>query len=133
MAFFELLQDEYVPDHIDKDLLLERLCRAMNTECEGNTDGGGKLVATPLILENSNHNSSNDDEDRAIFINAVFMMIGNIAKHEKQMLHKLKSVSILHYEQIITLQGFELGNNLGVIEGAKVDTFDVDRDGLIDG
>ena len=58
---------------MDKYLLLERLCKAMNTEC---TDGN--LVATALMLEESNHNLSNDDDDRASFVNAVRDMLINI-------------------------------------------------------
>ena len=66
-------EDEFVPDHVDKDLLLERLCKAMNTEC---TDGN--LVATALMLENSNHNLSNDEDEKGSFVNAVRDMLINI-------------------------------------------------------
>jgi hypothetical protein len=74
-------EDEYVPAHIDKDLLLERLCKAMNTECKSSEEGGdgtSNLVATPLMLENSNHNLSSDDEDRAKFVEAVKGMLSEI-------------------------------------------------------
>ena len=68
-------EDEYVPNHVDKDLLLERLCSAMNTECNIH---GREMVATPLMLENSNHNLSNDDNDKSIFVEAVKDLLINI-------------------------------------------------------
>ena len=68
-------EDEYVPSHIDRDLLLDRLCQAMNVEC--NSDEG-RVVATPLMLDNSNHNLSNDEEERKVFVNAVKEMMSNI-------------------------------------------------------
>lgn len=70
-------EDEYVPSHVDKDLLLSRLCQAMNVECD--KDGkDGELVASPLMLENSNHNLSNDEEEREMFVSAVKDLISNI-------------------------------------------------------
>ncbi len=76
VAFSKL--DEYVPDHIDKDLLLERLCKAMNTECD-ESKNGGKLVARALMLENSNHNlSSCDDDDEQKFIDSIREIMDSI-------------------------------------------------------
>jgi len=44
--------DEYVPDHVNKEILLKRLCKAMNANCCGEKDP----VAVPLMLEHGNHN-----------------------------------------------------------------------------
>ncbi len=78
--FFDLValvvfskEDEYVPSSIDEDLLLERLCRAMNVEC-----GSERTTARPLMLTNSNHNLSNDEDDRAKFADAVREMMSSI-------------------------------------------------------
>lgn len=49
--------DEYVPDHVDKDLLLERMCGAMNRLCDPSS-----LVATPLMIPNGNHNLKGEDD-----------------------------------------------------------------------
>ena len=73
-------EDEYVPSHVDKDLLLSRLCAAMNTECttSDNDDNGADLVASPLMLENSNHNLSNDEDERSVFVQAIKEMLSQI-------------------------------------------------------
>jgi len=78
--FFDLValvvfskEDEYVPSSVDKDLLLQRLCHAMNVEC-----GSGKVAARPLMLENSNHNLSNDEDDKAKFVDAVRELMSSI-------------------------------------------------------
>jgi len=76
-------EDEYVPDHIDKDLLLQRLCQAMNSEnkaVEGDDSAETITVAVakPLMLENSNHNLSNDDDDVETFISEVAEMLKEI-------------------------------------------------------
>jgi len=52
-------KDEYVPESVDKQVILERLCSAMNVNHQ---------VATPLYLENANHNLSlaQGDGDRFV-------------------------------------------------------------------
>jgi pimeloyl-ACP methyl ester carboxylesterase len=67
-------EDEYVPEYVDKDLILKRLCDSMNAECSSSSD----IVATPLMLEESNHNLSNDEEDRVKFVDAVKKILAEI-------------------------------------------------------
>jgi hypothetical protein len=59
-------QDEYVPATVDKQLILERLCRAMNQV---------HPVATPLYLEHGNHNLSSTEKDSDTFIQIVADML----------------------------------------------------------
>lgn len=56
-------KDEYVPAHVDKELLLNRLCNAMNSEQYS--------VATPCYLPNANHNLSKAPGDGQVFVNKV--------------------------------------------------------------
>ena len=60
-------KDEYVPGSIDKMRLLERLCSAMNHD---------RSVATPLYLENGNHNLSVGEADT--FVDKVADMLGRV-------------------------------------------------------
>jgi len=55
-------QDEYVPKNIDKDYLLQRLVNAMNDFVVGDDVVGG------LMLEHSNHNLSNNENDQQTFV-----------------------------------------------------------------
>jgi hypothetical protein len=50
--------DEYVPFTVDKNATLNRLCNAMNSN---------NAVATPLYLENANHNLSLETGDGDTF------------------------------------------------------------------
>jgi len=65
-------EDEYVPATVDKKLLLERLCAAMRSqtspdvECHSNQDS-----VVSLFIETGNHNLSNDDGDKEVFVAAV--------------------------------------------------------------
>jgi len=74
-------EDEYVPATVDKKLLLERLCAAMKSpnpnpnpnlqtspdiECHSSQDS-----VIPLLIETGNHNLSNDDGDKEMFVAAV--------------------------------------------------------------
>ena len=59
--------DEYVPEYVDKDLLLQRMCDAMNSKC----DNSQEPVAHPLMLETGNHNLSSKQEDMKKFIDEV--------------------------------------------------------------
>ena len=63
--------DEYVPDHVEKDALLERLCNAMNEEVGLRSNVEERSVATPLIIPKANHNLSKEEGDGACFVNAV--------------------------------------------------------------
>lgn len=60
-------EDEYVPPGIKKRELLERLCRAMNGEHEKD----GPKIVTPLFLDDGNHNLSQSDADKDIFVQAI--------------------------------------------------------------
>lgn len=64
-------EDEYVPASVDKKLLLDRLCAAMNNGCSSPDD----QAAVPLMLETGNHNLSNDDGDKERFVEAVKSML----------------------------------------------------------
>ena len=57
--------DEYVPEHVDKEMLLGRLCDAMNHKC---AQKGTQNVAIPLYLKTGNHNLSKNEEDLTTFI-----------------------------------------------------------------
>ena len=63
--------NEYVPDHVEKDALLERLCNAMNEEVGLRSNVEERSVATPLIIPKANHNLSKEEGDGACFVNAV--------------------------------------------------------------
>ena len=56
-------KDEYVPQSVDKEAILERLCSAMNHGC--------LPVATPLYLKNANHNLSLAQGDGDTFVRNV--------------------------------------------------------------
>lgn len=57
-------KDEYVPESVDKDVLLKRLVAAMNNdEVIGAAEG--------LMLHNANHNLSEGSDDKSIFVKAV--------------------------------------------------------------
>ena len=60
-------KDEYVPSSVDPDVLMERLVMAMNSS---NHDVDGTAVAGGIMLENANHNLSNDEKDRESFVEA---------------------------------------------------------------
>lgn len=68
-------KDEYVPDHVDKDLLLNRMCNAMNNNILIDSDNKSgeqkRLVATPLMLPTGNHNLSKGEEDASLFIQEI--------------------------------------------------------------
>jgi hypothetical protein len=55
--------DEYVPFHVDKPELTDRLVRAMNAK--------GGNVAQRLYLETGNHNLSKGPNDGKIFVDKV--------------------------------------------------------------
>ena len=57
-------KDEYVPASIRKDDLLHRLVLAMN-------NGEETGAAEGLLLENANHNLSEESEDKQLFVQAV--------------------------------------------------------------
>jgi len=65
-------RDEYVPASVDKKLLLERLCSAMKSqtspdaECHSSQD-----TVIPLFIETGNHNLSNEEGDKDVFVDAV--------------------------------------------------------------
>lgn len=66
--------DEYVPENVNKDVLLRRLVSAMNGLDHGR-DGninfdGHREVARGIMLDNSNHNLSTHDNDKEQFIDA---------------------------------------------------------------
>ena len=58
-------KDEYVPDSVNKDVLLKRLVSAMNGS------DGQKEVAVGIMLENANHNLSEGGSDKEEFVDAV--------------------------------------------------------------
>lgn len=66
-------KDEYVPESVDRDLLLKRLVAAMNgsNEKTDNPDDEASAVARGLMLENANHNLSEGEGDKEEFVEAV--------------------------------------------------------------
>ncbi|KAL7531438.1 hypothetical protein ACHAXR_004043 [Thalassiosira sp. AJA248-18] len=66
-------KDEYVPQIVDKDVLLKRLVSAMNgSDDEGNEEiAVREAVARGLMLNNANHNLSEGDGDKEEFVEAV--------------------------------------------------------------
>ena len=60
-------EDEYVPKSVDKKRLLERLCTAMNHD---------RSVATPLYLDNGNHNLSVGEAD--LFVAKVAELLNRV-------------------------------------------------------
>lgn len=58
-------QDQYVPKHVDKKLLVGRICNAMNEKCID------REVATPLFLATGNHNLSEGEGDAEKFVEKV--------------------------------------------------------------
>ena len=57
-------KDEYVPESVDKDILLKRLVSAMNANIDGEEKmQGGRNVARGFMLENGNHNLSGDAKE----------------------------------------------------------------------
>lgn len=63
--------DEYVPKHVDKKRLSERLCQAIN----GGTTTG---VAQELFLPNGNHNLSEGQGDKEVFAQKVAECLKNV-------------------------------------------------------
>jgi len=64
-------KDEYVPPHVDKNFLLQRLCNSMNKFCPQDT----RNIAIPLMLEKSNHNLSKDVTEMDTFIKEVGQLL----------------------------------------------------------
>jgi len=70
-------KDEYVPESVERDVLLERLVLAMNNGFDGSGGGDGDgestalVVARGLMLENGNHNLSKGEGDKEEFVGAV--------------------------------------------------------------
>jgi len=69
-------QDEYVPSHVDKKVLLERVCGAMN---HSNRDSDHVPVATAIMLDTGNHNLSAMKGDGARFVEEVARMLDEAA------------------------------------------------------
>lgn len=66
-------KDRYIPESIDKRLLLERLVRVINSGCDSKIDTKDRLnpIATGIMLESSNHNLGKNEKDRQLFLNYV--------------------------------------------------------------
>jgi hypothetical protein len=65
--------DEYVPFHIDRLKMTERLVNAMNANCSND-----KRVALPLYLASGNHNLSNDPKDGKVFVDKFAELLNTI-------------------------------------------------------
>lgn len=68
-------EDEYVPSHIDKVSLTDRLVKAMNTDC----GDMGEPVAERLYLDSGNHNLSESPQDGKRFVRKVAELINDLA------------------------------------------------------
>lgn len=70
-------EDEYVPASIDKKLLLDRLCAAMSGSTSPDADDHCNTECIfPLMIESGNHNLSNEDGDKEIFVEEVKKLLG---------------------------------------------------------
>lgn len=70
-------EDEYVPASVDKKLLLDRLCGAMSGSTSPNADDHCKTDCIfPLMIESGNHNLSNEDGDKELFVEEVKKLLG---------------------------------------------------------
>jgi hypothetical protein len=58
--------DEYVPSHIDKSILTDRLVAAMNTNCSDE-----EPVAQRLYIETGNHNLATGPGDGKLFVDKI--------------------------------------------------------------
>lgn len=67
-------EDEYVPESVDRDLLLKRLVDAMNGE------SGGRTVAEELMLERANHNLSLGEGGKEEFVDAVGRLMEQVSE-----------------------------------------------------
>lgn len=59
--------DEYVPENVERDVLLKRLVSAMN----GEQSTGQEAVARGLMLASGNHNLSKGEGDKEEFVDAI--------------------------------------------------------------
>ena len=67
--------DEYIPSHIDKRLLTNRLVQAMNADC----GVGEEKVAQALYLDTANHNLSDGPEDAGRFVKCVTELLKSVS------------------------------------------------------
>ena len=74
-------QDEYVPSHVDKPVLLQRLCNAMNhrvplddVDDDIHRRHHGE-IAQPLYLPEGNHNLSSHDETTTTFLQQIYHLL----------------------------------------------------------
>jgi hypothetical protein len=73
-------RDEYVPESVDKVGLLKRLVKSMNGsdhDEDGNVDE--PAVASGVMLENANHNLSNDERDKELFVELLGKLLAESA------------------------------------------------------
>jgi Protein of unknown function (DUF1749) len=74
-------EDEYVPSHVNKKLLTDRLVNAMNTHCGSRSSNQSSctpsnvVVAHGLYLPTGNHNLSKNPSDAKLFVEKVSEMI----------------------------------------------------------
>jgi hypothetical protein len=66
--------DEYVPSHIDKSLLTDRLVAAMNKKCSSDK----QPVAQRLYIETGNHNLKGGPEDGKLFVQKVAELLKSV-------------------------------------------------------
>ena len=74
--------DEYVPECVDKDKLLKRMCDSMNgpgSDGVKEGDNNKRPVATPLVITTANHNLSEDEGDGDKFVAAVAEQLDALA------------------------------------------------------
>jgi hypothetical protein len=73
--------DEYVPSHVDKSLLTDRLVAAMNSKCN-NAENNGRsppvVVAQRLFLETGNHNLSKGPGDGKLFVDTLAELLKSV-------------------------------------------------------
>jgi len=68
--------DEYVPEFVDKEQLVDKMCFAMNSQCSSSS----VKVARPFMIPTGNHNLSKGEGDAERFVEAVGEMLSNLPK-----------------------------------------------------
>ena len=66
--------DEHAPKHMNANTMIDRSCNAMNYYCKDSKD-----IAIPLMLENANHNLSQEENDSETFVKSIGKCLPSIS------------------------------------------------------
>jgi hypothetical protein len=70
--------DEYVPSHVNSEMLTQRLVAAMNSNCPQD-----KPVAEGLYIPSGNHNLSEGPDDATTFVNKISEILSGLHSESK--------------------------------------------------